>query len=50
MTVYRDFPEGCGVPSKHLSNADELLMQSKFKVRRRVNQILFEPIYIAATL
>ncbi|KAG7584855.1 hypothetical protein ISN45_Aa02g002480 [Arabidopsis thaliana x Arabidopsis arenosa] len=31
VTVYRDFPEGCGVPSKHLSNADEFLMQSKFK-------------------
>ncbi|CAL9237729.1 unnamed protein product [Arabidopsis halleri] len=31
VTVYRDFPEGCGVPSKHISNADEFLMQSKFK-------------------
>ncbi|KAG7650332.1 hypothetical protein AtNW77_Chr1g0062391 [Arabidopsis thaliana] len=30
VTVYRDFPEGCGVPSKPIANGDESFMQSKF--------------------
>jgi len=42
VTVYKDFPEGCGVPSKPISNADESFMQSKFnKVRRVIIRFVF---------
>ncbi|XP_023643832.1 uncharacterized protein LOC17895360 isoform X3 [Capsella rubella] len=33
VTVYRDFPEGCGVPSKRISNADDFCKQFEFKKR-----------------